>query len=46
MKEYGTNDVEGVLSTIHQNYFAQLCELDNEEMKNIEIAAVGAGLGS
>ena len=24
----------------------QLCELDDKEMKNIEISAVGAGLGS
>ena len=37
--------VEGVLSIIHQNYYAQLCELDDKETKNIEIAAVGAGLG-
>ena len=24
MKEFGTNDMESVLSTIHQNYYAQL----------------------
>ena len=45
MKEYGSDGVKGVLSTIYQNYYAQLCKLDVKEMKNIEIAAVGAGLG-
>ena len=44
MKEYSSDRVEGALSTIHQNYYAQLCELDDEEMKNIKIAAVGVGL--
>ena len=28
MKEYGSVLVEGALSTIHQNYYAQLCKLD------------------
>ena len=41
MKEYGIDRVEVVLSAIHQNYYAQLCKLDDEETKNIEIAAVG-----
>ena len=31
-------------STIHQSYYAQLCKLDSEEMKNMEIAAIGAGI--
>ena len=42
IKEYGTDGIQGVLSTIHQNYYAKLCKLDEEEMKNIDIAAVGA----
>ena len=45
MKEDGTDQVEGALSTIHQHYYTQLCELDDKETKNIEIAAVGAVLG-
>ena len=45
MKEYSTDKVEGVVSTIHQNCYAQLCDLDEKEMKNIKIAAVGAGPG-
>ena len=44
MKEFGTDGIEGVLSTIHKNYYAQLWELDDEETYKIEIAAVGAGL--
>ena len=31
MKEYSTDRLEGVLSTIHQNYYAQLCELDDKK---------------
>ena len=46
MKEFSTNGIEGMLSTKHQNSYAQLCELDDKEMKNKEIAAVGAGLSS
>ena len=42
MKEYGT---KGALSSIHQNCYTQLCKLDDKEMKNIKIAALGAGLG-
>ena len=38
MKEFGTNGIECVLSTIYQNYCAQLCKLDDEEMKKIDIA--------
>ena len=34
-----------MLSIMHQNYYAQLCELYDEEMENIEIAAVGTELG-
>ena len=45
IKEYCSDRVEGALSAIHQNQYAQLCKLDVEEMKNIEIAAVRAGLG-
>ena len=41
MKEYGSDRVEDVISTS----YAQLCELDDNETKNIKIAAVGAGLG-
>ena len=41
MKEFGTDG-----GTIHKNCYAQLCELDGEETKKIEIAAVGAGLGA
>ena len=37
--------VDVAISTIHQNYYAQLCELDEDEAKNVEIAAVGSGLG-
>ena len=44
MKEFGTNDVEGALSITHQNYYAQLCKLDDKKTKNIEIAAIGAVL--
>ena len=45
MKEYNSDEVEGVLSTIHQNYYAQLCKLDDKEGKNIKILVVRAGLG-
>ena len=45
MKKYSTEGIEVVLSTIHLNYYAQLCKLDDKETKNKEIAAVGAGLG-
>ena len=45
MKEYGADRVEGELSVIHQNYYVQLCKLDDKETNNIEIAAVGAGVG-
>ena len=45
MTEYSTDRVEGVLSTLHQNYYPQLCKLDDEEMEKIEIVAVGAVLG-
>ena len=45
MKEFGTDSKKDVLNIIHQNYYAQLCELDDKETKNIEILAVGAGLG-
>ena len=44
MKEFGTDGIKGVLSSIHQNYYAQLCKLDDEETKNIENATLGAGL--
>ena len=37
--------MEGVLSTIHQYYNTQSCELDEDETKNIKIAAIGARLG-
>ena len=46
MKEINMDSIKGVLSTIHQNYHSKLCELDDEETKNIEIATVGAGLGN
>ena len=45
MKEYCTDGVEGVLSTIHQHYYMQLCKLHDKETKNIKFASVGAGLG-
>ena len=41
----GSDGVEGVLSTIYKNYFAQMCKQDDTETKKIEIATVGAGLG-
>ena len=44
MKEYGTDRVEGLLSTKHKNYYAQLCKLDDKETKIIEIAVVGFGI--
>ena len=44
MKEYGSDGEGGLLSTIHQNYFTQLCKLNDEERKNIEITAVGTEL--
>ena len=44
MKEFSTYGIKGALYTIHQNYYTQLCKLDDEETKKIEIAAVGAGL--
>ena len=34
-----------MLSAIHQNYYAQLCKLDDKEIRNREIEAVRAGLG-
>ena len=37
--------MEGALSTIQENYCAQLCKLDEEQIENIEIVATGAGLG-
>ena len=46
IKKYSSDGVEGVLSAIHQDYYAQLCELDVKETKNIKIAAMGAGLGA
>ena len=33
MNEYGSDGVEGALSTINQNCYAQLCELDEDEAK-------------
>ena len=45
MIKYCSVGVEGALRTIHQNYYAQLCELDDKETKNIEIEAVGDRLG-
>ena len=42
MKEYGSDRVDGALSTKHQNYYAKLCKLDDEEMK---IESLGVGLG-
>ena len=45
MKEYSFDLVEGALSTIHQNFYPHLCKLDDEERKNIQIAAVRAELG-
>ena len=45
MNEYGSDGVEGALSTRHQNYYTHLCELDEEKTKSIKIAAVGVGLG-
>ena len=44
MKEYDSDRVEHVLSTMYKNYYAQMCELDNKETKNIKNATVGAGL--
>ena len=41
MKEYSSNQAEGVLSTIHQNYYTQLCKLDEDEKINIKIKDVG-----
>ena len=46
MKKFGTECIKGVLHIIYQNYYAQLCGLDDKEKKNIEISAVGAGLSS
>ena len=45
MKEYNTDKVESALSTIHENYYTQLCELDEDEIKNIEIAVMETELG-
>ena len=45
MKEYSSDGVEGMISTIRQSYYAQLCKLDKDQAKNIKIEAVGAGLG-
>ena len=45
MKAYNSDGVEGALSTIHQNYCTQLYKLDEDVTKNIENAAMGAGLG-
>ena len=45
MKEYHSNGKEDVLSTIHQHYYAHLCQQDEDETKNIKIAAVRAMLG-
>ena len=44
IKELGTDSIESALITIHQNYCAQLCKLNDKEIKNIKILAVGAGL--
>ena len=44
MKECDDDSIVGALSTTQQNYYSQLCQLDDKEMKNVEIAAVGAGL--
>ena len=38
MKEYGSDIEEGALSTVHKNYYAQLCKLDEDETKNIKMA--------
>ena len=46
MKEFGADGIEAIISTIHQNNYSQFCNLDDEETTNIEIAAVGARLGS
>ena len=35
MKEFGTDGIEGALSSIQQNYYGQLCKLDDEKTKNI-----------
>ena len=45
MKKYGSDGVEGALSTIHQNYYIQRCKLDEDETMNIKISAMEAGLG-
>ena len=45
MKEYCSDGEEGVLNAILQNYYAPLCMLDDKKIKNIEIIAVGTGLG-
>ena len=44
MKAYSSDGVESALNIIHQNYYAELCKLDDKETKNIKIAAVGAWL--
>ena len=43
-QEYGSHGVEHVLSTIHENFYAQLYKLDGDAMKKIEIATMGAKL--
>ena len=45
IKEYDFDGVEGSLSIIHQNYYSQLCKLDDKESKNIKISMVRSGLG-
>ena len=37
MKESDIDRIEGVLITIHQSCYAQLCELDDEETKNMKL---------
>ena len=45
MKEYSTDNEENALSTINQNYYTLLFELDDKEMKKMEIEAVRAEQG-
>ena len=45
LKEDGSDKIEGAFTTIHQNYRTQLCKVNEDETKNINIAAVGARLG-
>ena len=45
MKEFGSYGGEDALSTIRKKLQCSFFELDGKEMKNIKIAALGAGLG-